>query len=255
MALLAERLPSTDGMQSSSGVLAYLSAAHLALFYLGGRYYKFSQRFSGTEYISTIARRPGAKPPSYEVLGFLLGVQLFVKFALQANRWRSSWMQERKDKELAEKGESHTSSVSQTETVKIDDVQWSHKSNPPTRVSVKASGEGDRANAIPLMYPDPDGLPTAEELDLPKDVDRKHLEAARAASRVKAAELEAIGQSVLRCTLCMEQREPEKGTSAVTECGHVFCWECILGWSKEKPECPLCRQSLNPSHLLPIYNF
>ena len=43
-----------------------------ALFYLGGKYYSVGQRLSGTEYISTIARRPGAKPPSYEVLGFLL---------------------------------------------------------------------------------------------------------------------------------------------------------------------------------------
>lgn len=257
--MLAKRLPTMDSIMSTSGVFAYLGAAHLALFYLGGRYYKFSQRLARTEYISSIARRPGSKPPSYEVLGFLLGVQLCVKMLMQANRWRSAWLQQRKQKQLAEKGEdaaSVASAPAATETVEIDETRWSHKTNPPTRVSLAgAAAASGRQTEVPLAYADPDGLPSAQELGLAKDVDRQRLEAARAASKVKAAELEAVSQSVLRCTLCMEQREPQKGTSAVTECGHVFCWDCILGWSKEKPECPLCRQSLNPSHLLPIYNF
>lgn len=52
------------------------------------------------------------------------------------------------------------------------------------------------------------------------------------------------------CTLCLEERT--NGCS--TECGHLFCWSCIVGWGREKPECPLCRQSLNVIRLLPIYN-
>ncbi|KAG7450108.1 uncharacterized protein BT62DRAFT_978375 [Guyanagaster necrorhizus] len=52
------------------------------------------------------------------------------------------------------------------------------------------------------------------------------------------------------CTLCLEERTD----SCATECGHLFCWTCIVGWGREKAECPLCRQSLNLSHLLPIYN-
>ncbi|PWN37607.1 uncharacterized protein FA14DRAFT_16737 [Meira miltonrushii] len=255
VAVLAERLPTMDSIHSSTGILAYFGAAHLALFYLGGRYYKFSQRLSGTEYISTIPRRPGSKPPSYEVLGFLLGVQLFIKLVSQANRWRISWQQKKKADVIDEEGETEseqTSAVSVKETVQIDDSQWSHKTSPPSRVQKQ---QKKKSEEVPLQYPDADGLPSAQDLGLEANVDRSQLEAARASAKVKAAELEAIGQSVLRCTLCMEQREPEKGTSAVTECGHVFCWDCILGWSKEKAECPLCRQSFNPSHLLPIYNF
>ncbi|PPQ67404.1 hypothetical protein CVT25_005983 [Psilocybe cyanescens] len=52
------------------------------------------------------------------------------------------------------------------------------------------------------------------------------------------------------CTLCLEERTE----SCATECGHMFCWNCIVGWGREKPECPLCRQALALDRLLPIYN-
>jgi len=52
------------------------------------------------------------------------------------------------------------------------------------------------------------------------------------------------------CTLCLEERT----ASCATECGHLFCWNCIVGWGREKAECPLCRQSLDLTRLLPIYN-
>ncbi|TDL28878.1 hypothetical protein BD410DRAFT_781435 [Rickenella mellea] len=52
------------------------------------------------------------------------------------------------------------------------------------------------------------------------------------------------------CTLCLEERT---GTCS-TECGHLFCWTCIVGWGRGKAECPLCRQTLNLQRLIPIYN-
>ncbi|EJD04219.1 uncharacterized protein FOMMEDRAFT_167453 [Fomitiporia mediterranea MF3/22] len=52
------------------------------------------------------------------------------------------------------------------------------------------------------------------------------------------------------CTLCLEERT----SSCATECGHLFCWSCIIGWGREKAECPLCRQALNLTRLIPIYN-
>ncbi|KAL4069339.1 Pex12 amino terminal region-domain-containing protein [Scleroderma citrinum] len=53
-----------------------------------------------------------------------------------------------------------------------------------------------------------------------------------------------------KCTLCLEERTD----SCATECGHLFCWGCIVGWGRERAECPLCRQGLILTRLLPIYN-
>lgn len=64
---------------------------------------------------------------------------------------------------------------------------------------------------------------------------------------------EAIPDSIRalrKCALCLEERT----ASTVTECGHIFCWTCIVGWGREKAECPLCRQSLVLSRLVPVYN-
>ena len=51
-----------------------------------------------------------------------------------------------------------------------------------------------------------------------------------------------------KCTLCLELfKDP-----SVTTCGHVFCWTCVRDWVREKPECPLCRQDVRLSKVLPL---
>ncbi|KAJ5683067.1 hypothetical protein N7462_006232 [Penicillium macrosclerotiorum] len=51
-----------------------------------------------------------------------------------------------------------------------------------------------------------------------------------------------------KCTLCLEAfKDP-----SVTTCGHVFCWVCVRDWVREKPECPLCRQEVLLSKVLPL---
>ncbi|KAJ9195625.1 hypothetical protein DTO164E3_6701 [Paecilomyces variotii] len=51
-----------------------------------------------------------------------------------------------------------------------------------------------------------------------------------------------------KCTLCIDEfKDP-----SVTTCGHVFCWNCIRDWVREKPECPLCRQEVLASKVLPL---
>lgn len=53
------------------------------------------------------------------------------------------------------------------------------------------------------------------------------------------------------CQLCSEARiEP---TSTI--CGHIFCWQCIHRWLRERSECPICRTPTEPSRLIHLINF
>ena len=113
------------------------------------------------------------------------------------------------------------------------------------------------ATNVPLVYADPDVSASPESLGLSPirtESEKQAFDLAQTAVRTKTVQMEAIAHEVLRCTLCMDRREPENGNSAVTECGHVFCWSCIEEWLREKADCPLCRQAVQVSRLLPIYN-
>ena len=41
---------------------------------------------------------------------------------------------------------------------------------------------------------------------------------------------------------------------SVTPCGHLFCWSCVHEWLATKPECPLCRDEVDPKYIVLLQN-
>lgn len=65
----------------------------------------------------------------------------------------------------------------------------------------------------------------AETPVAPEDDERTILDVRSIAEDIRATR---------HCTLCLEERT----ASCATECGHLFCWSCIVGWGREKVMAP-----------------
>lgn len=53
------------------------------------------------------------------------------------------------------------------------------------------------------------------------------------------------------CIICVEPIS----NKAVTACGHVFCWQCIVKSTEIKPQCPSCRKKCLPSQVIQLKNY
>jgi len=59
--------------------------------------------------------------------------------------------------------------------------------------------------------------------------------------------------SPIQCSICMNNR---KNPSALSGCGHVFCWSCVQHWiSTVRSECPICRTTARVQDVIPLYNY
>ena len=198
-------------------------ALSLAAFYFSGSYYHLSKRLWGLRYIFTRQVQESDQRAGYEVLGVLLVLQMAVQGYLHLHG---------------------------TITSSSTGLAGGH----PTGTSVVVGG-GAEVSLDPNVYTANNAilfdaaaaLPTAAPSDLQKWT---HTPAADKPRYELADEetMEWIGGGNRKCTLCLEEvKDP-----SVTTCGHVFCWTCISDWAREKPECPLCRQSCLVQHVLPL---
>lgn len=218
--------------------LDVVTEIHLAVFYLRGNYYDVVKRILGIHHvcnlhlyiflfyfdiskISSIPEDPHTRPPSYSLLGIMIGVRLIHRLISYLN-------------------------------TKHPQKSGKERANIPAPHDTYLD---DRRVSLLLNVQDPEGEPAK-----PAEEDE------RTALDVTAIPIEL--RASRNCTLCLEERTD----SCVTECGHLFCWNCIVGWGREKvsilcpsertsayfvirkAECPLCRQSLILDRLLPIYN-
>ncbi|CAF9926112.1 MAG: peroxisome bioproteinsis factor 10 [Heterodermia speciosa] len=207
-----------------------IHALTLALFYFTGSYYHLSKRLSGLRYIFTKRIPPSEQRVGYEVLGVLLVLQMAVQGWLHLH----STFRPPEQATIPDAG-----SLATGGSAMLDDG---------VEVSTSAGRLYTSNNDLLLQSSAPAHHDVKRRIE--KMTHTPVLEAEQARYDLKEPETMAwiAGERQRKCTLCLEEmRDP-----SVTTCGHVFCWTCIAGWIREKPECPLCRQSVMAQHVLTL---
>mmetsp|Transcript_7197 Transcript_7197/g.9879 ORF Transcript_7197/g.9879 Transcript_7197/m.9879 type:complete len:374 (-) Transcript_7197:645-1766(-) len=165
---------------------------HTSLFYLFGRYLEVSKMLCGIQYLYLQRRQRGQV--GYQVLGFLLGIQLTGSLLLFTTERLRTLLRT-----------SQSSSVSSSSNTVVN--------NTETETATKFRGDDNTNN---------------EEDD--SDFDEKEEP---------------------KCVFCFGRR---RNTTA-TECGHLFCWGCIISCCDRKAECPLCRQPISRQTLVRLEHY
>lgn len=193
-------------------------ALSLSIFYFTGSYYHLSKRLFGLRYIFSKSIAPSEQRVGYEVLGVLLVLQMAVQAYLHVHSTITTILPTEGASAILDDG-IEVGLLSNQEAQGTSDVE-------PT----------ERADSSRLRISQTTHTPLPPTMNPRYDL----------SDASTLAWLQPKQQR--KCTLCLE---PMKDPS-VTTCGHVFCWTCILDWVDEKPECPLCRQSVLGQHVLPL---
>jgi peroxin-10 len=201
-----------------------LHALTITVFYFSGAYYQLSKRVFGLRYIFSKRVDPSDARVGYEVLGVLLLLQMSVQTYLHIHSTMTA------STPVPANAQSIASTSAMLENgveVSLDSVAYTSNNEflfeSPTPPQHSLASIGKTTNTPILSGP------------------RFNLKDDKVMGWIK-------GKQQRKCTLCLEEL---KDPSAVL-CGHVFCWECIGDWCREKPECPLCRREALVQHILPL---
>ena len=194
--------------------LSPIYALSLATFYFTGSYYHLSKRLFSLRYIFTKNLGPHEQREGYEVLGVLMVLQMAVQSLLHIRETFFS-------QDLI--------NLNPTSTL-ADHTSLPTSALVGPGIELPISNNSNTTLSTPLLSTTSPQTPYHYNL-LDSNI------------------MAWIPDSQQRkCTLCLE---PFKDPS-VTTCGHVFCWECVQDWVREKAECPLCRQGVMGSKVLPL---
>jgi len=87
--------------------------------------------------------------------------------------------------------------------------------------------------------------------DLLREYDEQPDEQGQSTSSQSSLNVSEGSLEAPRCILCLSPRL----RPSCTPCGHVFCWSCIHEAVQASPECPVCRETIPVSRIVPMMNF
>ena len=66
-------------------------------------------------------------------------------------------------------------------------------------------------------------------------------------------EVEKTSSEILSCIICLTSPATDP---VVTQCGHIFCWECIKNWVNKcnKMFCPTCKNGIDIEKVISLYS-
>ncbi|KFH48021.1 Peroxisome biogenesis factor-like protein [Hapsidospora chrysogenum ATCC 11550] len=201
---------------------APLHALTLAVFYFSGTYYELTKRLLSLRYVFTRSVPDTPDRAGYEVLGVLLVTQLAVQTYLHVRSTLQSAGTEARERAAA------------VAAAGASDVSLDHDNSysANNELLLPGAAQGPQATRVDIAATTHTPVGRTPKFEL---TDEKVMGYIKGAQQRK-------------CTLCLEElKDP-----AATQCGHVFCWECIGDWVREKPECPLCRRDAMVQHILPL---
>ncbi|KAF8744204.1 Pex2 / Pex12 amino terminal region, partial [Rhizoctonia solani] len=174
---------------------------NLIFFYMTGTYYSLIKRIIGVRHISSILPDPNARPPSYSFLGILMCIRLLHRLYI------------------------------------FLDKQLKFLEPPPPAQPTNALALSD---SQPLLAPQDGDIQQHQYIDTRSisDILVKQSEGSEVIVDPEVDEFTSLHIASIdpglrvgrRCALCLEERT----ATTSTECGHLFCWGCIVGWGDEK---------------------